>query len=146
MKTIPLTRRILLSALCATQLCAISTGALAQTYPAKPIRLVIPSSPGGGTDAIGRVLADALGNVLKQQVVTENRAGASGVIEPVGRVQAHSPGREPHRVNLQGGCVEHGRSTQSAIEAFPPSAEKPQPGALKPSGGGLSDHRLTTSP
>ena len=80
MKTIPLTRRILLSALCATQLCAISTGALAQTYPAKPIRLVIPSSPGGGTDAIGRVLADALGNLLKQQVVTENRAGASGVI------------------------------------------------------------------
>jgi len=80
MKKMTLTRRILLSALCATQLCAISTCALAQTYPAKPIRLVIPSSPGGGTDAIGRVLADALGNVLKQQVVTENRAGASGVI------------------------------------------------------------------
>ena len=53
----PLTRRTLLAAACVAGLCAPGSSALAQAYPAKPIRLVIPSSPGGGTDAIGRVLA-----------------------------------------------------------------------------------------
>ena len=54
--------------------------AQAQTYPTKPIRLVIAAAPGGGTDAIGRVMAEALSASLKQQVVPENRAGAAGQI------------------------------------------------------------------
>ena len=51
-----------------------------QAWPSKPIRMIIPAAPGGGTDAIGRVLADTLSAQLKQQVVPENRAGASGVV------------------------------------------------------------------
>jgi tripartite-type tricarboxylate transporter receptor subunit TctC len=54
--------------------------ALAQTYPAKTIRLVVPSSPGGGTDIVGRVLAQKLSGSIGQQVVVENRAGAGTMI------------------------------------------------------------------
>ncbi len=55
-------------------------GALAQTYPTKPIRMVVGFVAGGPTDAIARVFAQRLGNVLGQQVVIENRGGADGVI------------------------------------------------------------------
>ena len=52
----------------------------AQTYPSKAIRLIGPSSPGGGIDASGRILAAALTPVLGQQVVFENRPGAGGLV------------------------------------------------------------------
>ena len=58
----------------------LATAAQAQPYPSKPIRLLIASSPGGGTDGIGRVIAEALSGAFKQPVVAENRGGASGVI------------------------------------------------------------------
>ena len=58
--------------------CALT--AHAQSYPTKPIRFIIASSPGGGTDGIGRVVAEALAAQFKQPVVPENRGGASGVI------------------------------------------------------------------
>jgi len=57
-----------------------SLNAWCQFAPTKPVRLIIPSSPGGGTDAIGRFLAEGLSTVLKQQVIPENKAGASGVV------------------------------------------------------------------
>jgi tripartite-type tricarboxylate transporter receptor subunit TctC len=50
------------------------------TWPARPVRLVVPSSPGGGTDVFARILAQGLGEALKQQFVVENRPGASGNI------------------------------------------------------------------
>ena len=59
---------------------ACAFAAHAQPYPNKPIRFLIASSPGGGTDGIGRVVAEALSGTFKQTVVAENRGGASGVI------------------------------------------------------------------
>jgi tripartite-type tricarboxylate transporter receptor subunit TctC len=56
-----------------------SLGALAQEpYPSKPIRMILPFPPGGGTDLLGRLIADRLAASLGQPVVTENRGGAGG--------------------------------------------------------------------
>ena len=52
----------------------------AQTYPSKPIRLISPFPPGGSVDVVGRLLAAKVSESLGQQMVVENRSGASGVI------------------------------------------------------------------
>ena len=52
--------------------------AYGQTYPNKPVRLIVPNAPGGGSDLVGRLIAEKLSRVLGQQVVVENRAGAGG--------------------------------------------------------------------
>src|SRR5919198_638286 len=49
-------------------------------WPAKPVRFIVPSSPGGGTDVYARILAQALGESLKAQFIVDNRPGASGNI------------------------------------------------------------------
>src|SRR3954451_17298930 len=58
----------------------ISASTHAQTFPTKPIRWVIPSSPGGSADAVTRVVANGVTSVTGQRVVVDNRAGASGNI------------------------------------------------------------------
>ena len=73
-------RRTLLQAAGAATAVAALPEALAQAYPAKPIRLIIPFPPGGATDIFGRVLAQKLGELIGQSVVIENRPGAGGVI------------------------------------------------------------------
>jgi tripartite-type tricarboxylate transporter receptor subunit TctC len=55
-------------------------GAWAQSYPSKPVRLISPYPPGGGTDATARIIAQALGDQMGQQVVIDSRGGASGRI------------------------------------------------------------------
>lgn len=64
---------------CLALLC-VATAADAQTYPARPIRLIIPASPGTGADFFGRTVGQALSETYKQQVITDNRAGAGGLI------------------------------------------------------------------
>ncbi len=54
--------------------------AIAQTYPSKPIRLIVPNTPGGGTDTVARAIADKLAPALGQQIIVENRGGAGGAI------------------------------------------------------------------
>jgi tripartite-type tricarboxylate transporter receptor subunit TctC len=78
-------RTLLIAALAA---CAAQP-ALAQTYPTKPVRLVSPYPPGGGTDATARIIAQALGDQMGQQVIVDSRGGASGRIGT--EVAAKSP-------------------------------------------------------
>jgi tripartite-type tricarboxylate transporter receptor subunit TctC len=58
----------------------LTPAATAQNYPVRAIRLVVHSSPGGSSDILGRMIAQRLTESLGQQVVVENRAGASGII------------------------------------------------------------------
>src|ERR687887_780983 len=56
------------------------TAAAQDNWPSKPVRFIVPSSPGGGTDVYARILAQALGDALKAQFIVDNRPGASGNI------------------------------------------------------------------
>lgn len=58
----------------------LAGGAVAQNYPAKPIRLVVPFPAGGGIDTVARVLAPKLAESLGQPVIIDNRVGASGTV------------------------------------------------------------------
>src|SRR5262249_58318799 len=60
-----------------------AAAAAAQDYPARPVRLIVPIGPGGGTDILGRHVAQKLGERLKQSVIVENRprAGSLGGTE-----------------------------------------------------------------
>jgi tripartite-type tricarboxylate transporter receptor subunit TctC len=58
--------------------CAGSAHVAAQTFPTKPLRLILPFPPGGPTDLLGRAIAQKLGDQLGQQVIADNRPGAGG--------------------------------------------------------------------
>lgn len=63
--------------------------ALAQEWPSKPVRMLVGSAPGGGTDAAARAVADKLGPALKVTVVVENKPGASNTLAPAEAVRAN---------------------------------------------------------
>ena len=74
-----ITKRLMLSGAIA---CALMSAAntWAQAWPNKPIRMVVPLAPGGGTDIASRVVANYLSEALGQQVIIENKLGANGVV------------------------------------------------------------------
>ncbi len=69
-----------LRTLCAGVALASSMAAVAQTYPAKAIRLIVPFAPGGNVDITARAIGPVLAEVLGQQVIIDNRGGAGGTI------------------------------------------------------------------
>jgi tripartite-type tricarboxylate transporter receptor subunit TctC len=75
-----LSRRSALAAFAAGALAVAGGPALAQAYPNKPVKLVVPFAPGGTTDIIARVVADKIQPALGQPMVVENRAGGGGSI------------------------------------------------------------------
>jgi tripartite-type tricarboxylate transporter receptor subunit TctC len=79
--------RLLLAALGAVMLVS---GANAQSYPSRPITLVVPLGLGGSTDVIARIMAEGMRNVLGTTIVVENTSGAGGTIG-VGRVARSAP-------------------------------------------------------
>ena len=59
--------------------CALAAGALAQQYPARPVRIIVPQSPGASTDITARLIAQGLNDAFKQPVIVDNRPGSSGI-------------------------------------------------------------------
>jgi tripartite-type tricarboxylate transporter receptor subunit TctC len=76
----PFTRRALLAAAGAAALLGCAAAAHAQSFPAKPVHLIVTYPPGGSSDLMARIMGEKLGDVWKQPVIIENRPGAAGSI------------------------------------------------------------------
>jgi tripartite-type tricarboxylate transporter receptor subunit TctC len=75
-----MTKKIWLKLVSAAAIGLIALSALAQDYPNKPIKIIVPFPAGGTSDVMGRMMAEELGKVLKQPVIVDNVGGAGGVI------------------------------------------------------------------
>src|SRR4029453_6874100 len=85
----PFVRALLGSVLFAA---AADAGAQAQTWPTRPIRLIVPTGPGLGTDIMGGLLADNVSRARGQQIYVENMPGASGIIGAQAAARAAADG------------------------------------------------------
>jgi tripartite-type tricarboxylate transporter receptor subunit TctC len=75
-----LNRNLVRIAIAAAVLPLIASPSIAQTYPDKPIRVVLPFPPGGGTDGLARVILPRMSQALGRPIVIDNRAGAGGIL------------------------------------------------------------------
>ena len=85
----------------AVALPAVSRLAFAQTYPSKPITIIVPFAAGGSTDVIGRILAERMRITLGQTIIIENSTGAGGTIGVARAVRAAPDGYTILLVNAQ---------------------------------------------
>jgi tripartite-type tricarboxylate transporter receptor subunit TctC len=108
-------RRQLIQA--ASALAALPLSAFAQaTYPARPIKYIVPVAPGGGSDLIGRALADPMGKALGQTMVVENIGGGGGVIACQTTARAAPDGY----TLMQGYVATHGTSPATRKVPYDP--------------------------
>lgn len=85
-------KRRTLGLLAASTLMSVSGAALAQAYPSKPVRLIVPFAPGGTTDIVARIVSEKMGAALGQQVLVENKAGGGGSIGALEMIKAPADG------------------------------------------------------
>ena len=92
----------------------------AQTYPNKPITLIVPYPPGGATDAISRIIQDSMSQSLGQQLVIENIGGAGGMIAAAKAARAAPDGYTIliHQVALAAGMTMYQNLTFDAVKDF----------------------------
>lgn len=86
----------------------IALSSLAQDYPNKPIKLIVPFPPGGTSDVMGRMMAEELGKILKQPVIVENVGGAGGVIGTERGAKAAADGYTIIQTGVGQNAVAHG--------------------------------------
>jgi tripartite-type tricarboxylate transporter receptor subunit TctC len=119
-------RGLLMAALCAGSVLQGPSPSQAQTYPNRPIRMVVPFPAGGPTDGMARIISDRLGQVLGQTVVIENRGGGAGgsvgakvvaAAEPDGYTILITPGG-----SLTNGPAVHRNIGYDPVKAFAPVA------------------------
>jgi tripartite-type tricarboxylate transporter receptor subunit TctC len=81
-----------LARLCAAAVVCAAGAAFAEEYPARPIRIVVPLTPGSGADIAGRIVAKHMSDAFRQPVLVENRPGAGGIIGTQAMLAAEADG------------------------------------------------------
>lgn len=87
-----ISRRTMLSGLAGPALVPASPRALADTYPTRPVTLIVPFAPGGSTSVMARIIAERMGELLGQQMIVDNRPGAGGSLAARSFVRAEPDG------------------------------------------------------
>jgi tripartite-type tricarboxylate transporter receptor subunit TctC len=113
-------RRFLQLAGGAAALAAVPRTVRAQAYPVRPITMICPFPPGGATDAISRIIQDALGKALGQPIVVENVGGAGGMIAAARAARAANDGYTIliHQIALAAGMTLYSNLTFDAEKDF----------------------------